>query len=88
LFNRYKNLSPKVTVEYQDVDKKRTQAVAEGVKNPLPNIFVKVGNKTETAKSLTEEEVTGAMVRALKGGDRTVCFTSGYGEGSITETTA
>jgi ABC-type uncharacterized transport system involved in gliding motility auxiliary subunit len=87
LFNRYKGLSPKVTVEYQDVDKKRTEAIAAGVKSPLPNIFVKVGNKTELAKSLTEEEVTGAMVRALKGGDRTVCFTSGFGEGSTTDTT-
>jgi len=77
LFDRYKGLSPKVTVEYQDVDKKRTEALASGVKTPLPNIFVKVGNKTEIAKSLTEEEVSGAMVRALKGGDRTVCFTSG-----------
>src|SRR5579864_2050818 len=88
LFDRYKGLSPKVTVEYEDVDKKRIEAIAAGVKNPLPNIFVKVGNKTETAKSLTEEEVTGAMVRALKGGDRTVCFTSGYGEASTTDTTA
>ncbi|MCU1339965.1 MAG: ABC-type uncharacterized transport system involved in gliding motility auxiliary component-like [Bryobacterales bacterium] len=88
LFNRYKGLSPKVTVEYQDVDKKRTEAIAAGVKNPLPNIFVKVGNKTELAKSLTEEEVTGAMVRALKGGDRTVCFVNGYGEASTTDTTA
>ena len=75
-------------MEYQDVDKKRTEAIAAGVKNPLPNILVKVGNKTEIAKSLTEEEVTGAMVRALKGGDRTVCFTSGFGEGSTTDTTA
>jgi gliding motility-associatede transport system auxiliary component len=87
LFDRYKGLSPKVTVEYKDVDKNRTEAIAAGVKNPLPNIFVKVGNKTETAKSLTEEEVTGAMVRALKGGDRTVCFTSGFGEGSTADTT-
>lgn len=88
LFNRYKSLSPKVNIQYEDVDKKRTEAIAAGVKNPLPNIFVKVGNKTETAKSLTEEEVTGAMVRALKGGDRTVCFTSGYGEAATTDTQA
>jgi ABC-type uncharacterized transport system involved in gliding motility auxiliary subunit len=85
LFNRYKGLSPKVTVEYQDVDKKRTEAIAAGVKT-VPTILVKVGNKTETAKSLTEEEVTGAMVRALKGGDRNVCFTSGFGEASTTDT--
>jgi len=87
LFDRYKGLSPKVTVEYQDVDKKRTEALAAGVKT-VPTILVNVGNKTETAKSLTEEEVTGAMVRALKGGDRTVCFTNGYGEASTTDTTA
>jgi len=86
LFNRYKGLSPKVTVEYEDVDKKRTEAIAAGIK-AVPTILVKVGNKTETAKTLTEEEVTGAMVRALKGGDRTVCFTSGYGEGSTTDST-
>ena len=86
LLNRYKGLSPKVKVEYQDVDKKRTEAIAAGVKSPLPNIFVKVGNKTELAKSLSEEEVTGAMVRALKGGDRTVCFVTGSGEGSPADT--
>ena len=86
LFNRYKGLSPKVSVQYQDVDKKRTEAIAAGVKSPLPNIFVKVGNKTELAKSLTEEEVTGAMVRALKGGDRMVCFLTGSGEGSPADT--
>ncbi len=86
LFDRYKGLSPKVTVEYQDVDKKRTEAIAAGVKS-VPTILVNVGNKTETAKSLTEEEVTGAMVRALKGGDRSVCFTSGFGEAATTDTT-
>ena len=33
LLDRYKNLSPKINVEYQDVDKKKTQAIAAGVKN-------------------------------------------------------
>lgn len=79
LLDRYKNLSPKVNVELNDADKKRTQAIAAGVKS-LPTIYVQVGNKKEEAKSLTEEDITGAMVRALKGGDRQVCFVSGYGE--------
>lgn len=85
LFDRYKALSPKIDVVYQDVDKKRTEAIAQGVKT-RGSIFVEVGNKRETAKSLTEEEVTGALVRALKGGDRTVCFTTGFGEGSPDDT--
>lgn len=80
LLDRYQNLSKKIDVEYQDVDKKRTQALAAGVKNPIPNIFVTAGNKKEDAKSLTEEDITGAIVRVLKGGDRKVCFTIGSGE--------
>ena len=81
LLDRYKNLSPKIDVEYMDTDKKRTQALAAGVKT-LGTIFINVGNKQQEAKSLTEEEVTGAMVRALKGGERTACFLIGAGEHS------
>src|SRR6516162_234581 len=85
LLDRYKNLSPKINVNLSDADKKRTQAIAAGVKS-LPTIYVQVGNKKEEAKSLTEEDITGAMVRALKGGDRQVCFVSGYGEHTIDNT--
>jgi len=86
LLDRYQNLSRKIDVKYEDVDKNRTQALAAGVKNPIPNIFVQVSNKKEEAKGLTEEDITGAIVRALKGGERTVCFTSGSGEHSTDET--
>ncbi|HYK57828.1 MAG TPA: GldG family protein [Bryobacteraceae bacterium] len=85
LMDRYKALSTKLDVQYMDADKKRTQAIAAGVKT-LPTIYVEVGNKKEEAKTLTEEDVTGAMVRALKGGDREVCFVLGSGEHSIDST--
>lgn len=81
LLDRYKNLSSEIDVQYMDTDKKRTQAIAAGVKT-LGTIFVNVGNKQEEAKSLTEEDVTGAMVRALKGGQRNVCFLTGAGDHS------
>ncbi len=86
LLDRYKNLSQKIDVRYQDVEKNRTQALAAGVKNPIPNIFVQVSNKKETAPGLTEEDITGAIVRVLKGGDRTVCFTLGSGEHATDDT--
>src|SRR4029079_19296371 len=86
LLDRYENLSPHIKVAYQDIDKNRQQAIAAGVRT-RGAIMVEVGNKKELAKSLTEEEVTGAMVRSLKGGDREVCFTSGYGDASVTDTT-
>jgi ABC-type uncharacterized transport system involved in gliding motility auxiliary subunit len=85
LLDRYKNLSNKVDVSYEDVDKRRTQAIAAGVKT-LPTITVQVGNKKEETKSLTEEDVSGAFVRALKGGDRMVCFVLGSGEHSTDDT--
>jgi ABC-type uncharacterized transport system involved in gliding motility auxiliary subunit len=83
LLDRYSNLSSKIDVQYADVEKQRTKAMAAGVHNPIPNIFVQTGNKKEEAKSLTEEELTGALVRVLKGGDRNVCFTLGSGEASL-----
>jgi len=82
LLDRYKNLSPKIDVQYMDADKKRTQAIAAGVKS-LGTIFVDIGTKHQEAKSLTEEEVTGAIVRALKGGERLACFVLGSEEHSI-----
>ena len=83
LLDRYTNLSSKIDVEYADVEKQRTKAIAAGVKNPIPNIFIQTGNNKEEAKSLTEEEITGALVRVLKGGDRNVCFTLGSGDSSL-----
>jgi ABC-type uncharacterized transport system involved in gliding motility auxiliary subunit len=85
LMDRYRNLSPQLTVRYEDVDRRRTAAIAAGVSS-YGTIVVEVGNKKEIAKTLTEEDVTNAMVRALKGGERTVCFTLGYGEASPDET--
>ena len=42
--------------------------------------MVDAGERKEDAKSLTEEEVTGALIRSVKGGERNVCFLSGCGE--------
>jgi ABC-type uncharacterized transport system involved in gliding motility auxiliary subunit len=82
LLDRYKALSTKIDVHYNDADKMRLQAQAAGVKS-YGTIFVEVGNKKQEAKSLTEDEITGALVRVIKGGDRTVCFTLGSEENSI-----
>ncbi|HUA86054.1 MAG TPA: GldG family protein [Bryobacteraceae bacterium] len=85
LLDRYQNLSPKISVDYRDADKNRTAAMAAGVKT-YGTIFVNVGDKHEEAKSLSEEDITGALVRALKGGERTACFVVSSGERSITDT--
>jgi ABC-type uncharacterized transport system involved in gliding motility auxiliary subunit len=82
LLDRYDNLSPKLTVEYVDTDKRPQFVRAMGVRT-YGTTIVEAGEKREEAKSVTEEEVTGALIRALKSRERGVCFVSGSGEHSI-----
>jgi ABC-type uncharacterized transport system involved in gliding motility auxiliary subunit len=79
LLDRYSNLSGKLHVNFIDPDKKPDQARMAGVRN-YGSIVIENGLKKEEAKSLTEEEVTGAIIRTMKTSDRTACFASGSGE--------
>src|SRR5438132_7733549 len=82
LLDRYANLSSKLHVVYLDPDKKPQVAKAAGIR-AYGEIYVDSGVKKEQAKSLTEEEVTGALIRSLKSGERNACFVSGSGEHSM-----
>ncbi len=79
LLDRYKNLSPKVTVDFLDVAKKPLETRAAGVK-ALGTAIVQTGLKKEEVRSLTEEGVTGAIVRVIKESQKTVCAVTGTGE--------
>jgi ABC-type uncharacterized transport system involved in gliding motility auxiliary subunit len=87
LLDRYSSLSPKIHVQYIDPVRKPQQARAEGFRSDSP-VIVEAGVKKEPAKSLTEEEITGALIRALKTGERNVCFLNAAGEHSIDDTEA
>jgi ABC-type uncharacterized transport system involved in gliding motility auxiliary subunit len=82
LLDRYKNLSSKINVDYEDVEKNRTKAIQAGVSR-RGAVLVDTGAKHEEAKSLSEEEVTGALVRALKTGGKVACFVTGSGEHAL-----
>lgn len=79
LLDRYSNLSPKIRVEYVDPDKSPQQARAAGI-TKYGTTVVQVGSKSDDAKSVTEQEITGALIRDIKNRTRTVCFVSGSGE--------
>jgi ABC-type uncharacterized transport system involved in gliding motility auxiliary subunit len=85
LLDRYSNLSPRFKVEYVDPNRKPEIAKAAGVRN-YGTLFIEAGGRRQEAKSVTEEEVTGALVRALKGGERKVCAVAGTGEPSLEDT--
>jgi len=82
LMDRYAALSTRLRVDYIDPVKKPTQAKSAGFRSDSP-VVVENGPRHEGAKSLSEEEITGALIRALKSGERNVCFMTGAGEHSI-----
>ena len=82
LLDQYANLSPKIHVEYVDPDKNPQLARAAGIRD-FGTAVVQIGDKKETAKSMTEEGITGAFIRDLKGTTRSVCFVTGSGEHAI-----
>jgi len=86
LLDRYSNLSSKLRVDYIDPEKSPQLARALGARS-FGQVFVENGIKREEARALTEEEITGAIIRTLKTGDRMVCTLSGAGESSIDEMT-
>ena len=79
VLNQYTTLSSKLKVEYVDAIKKPALARAAGITN-LGTIIVESGPKREEAKGLSEEQITSALVRVLKGTERMVCFAQGGGE--------
>src|SRR5258707_8743525 len=87
LLDRYTALSPKLKVEFIDPVKKPQQAKSAGYRRDV-TILVDSGTRKEEAKSLTEEEVTGAIIRSQKSGERNVCFVDAANEHSITDEAA
>src|SRR5580692_6005288 len=85
LLGRYASMSPKLKVDYIDPVKKPQLARAAGVRQ-LGTIVVNTGARQEDAKSLAEQDITGALIRSVKGGERTACFLNGSGEHTLDDT--
>ena len=85
VLDEYANLSPKIHIVYVDPDKNPQLARAAGIRD-FGTALVQIGDKKDTAKSVTEEGLTGAFIRVLKGTTRTVCFVTGSGEHAMDDT--
>jgi ABC-type uncharacterized transport system involved in gliding motility auxiliary subunit len=78
ILDRYANLSPKIHIQYVDYQKQPTVARSYGLRY-AGTAYVELGPRREEAKALTEEGITGAFLKDLKG-VRKVCFVSGSQE--------
>jgi gliding motility-associatede transport system auxiliary component len=82
LLGRYAALSPKLKVDYVDPVKKPQLARAAGV-TQLGTVVVDAGERKADAKTLEEQDITGALIRSVKGGERNACFLTGSGEHTL-----
>ena len=82
LLDEYSALSSKVRVQYIDPDKEPEVARQDGI-STVPTVTVTVGDHTEKANDVSEEGITGAFIRDVKGNTRTVCFVTGSGEHQV-----
>lgn len=82
LLDMYDRLSPKISVEYIDPDRKPAIARELQVKSYGAIILVS-GDRRQEASVLDEESVTTALIRVIKSGEKNVCFVEGHGEASI-----
>jgi ABC-type uncharacterized transport system involved in gliding motility auxiliary subunit len=82
MLGRYDNLSHRVSVELVDPARNPKRALDMNVSSAATTI-IEVGGRREEAKSVTEEQITNALIRALKTEKRTACFLEGHGEHDI-----
>lgn len=79
---QYTVASHHVKLTYVDPDREPGKAKQHNV-NTYGTLIVSMGDKTQLAKSTKEEDVTGAIIRVLKGGPKVVYFLQGHGERDI-----
>ena len=84
LLDRYNTLGGKLSIEYIDVMKKPLEVKQAGVKS-TGTLLLESGSRREEARGVSEEEITGAIIRVIKEGQKMVCAVLGSGEHSFDE---
>ena len=79
LLENYNHLSPRLSVEYVDPDRKPAIAKQYEIRT-YGTIILATGGRREEASLLDEESITNTLIRLLKTGPKNVCFVEGHGE--------
>jgi ABC-type uncharacterized transport system involved in gliding motility auxiliary subunit len=82
LLDQYAALSSKIRVDYVDPVKDPEIGRADNI-TEVPAATVTIGDRTTRAVSISEEGITGALIRDIKSSAHTVCFVTGSGEHQI-----
>jgi ABC-type uncharacterized transport system involved in gliding motility auxiliary subunit len=79
MLRRYENASSRVRVEYVDPDEDPVKAEAMNVRS-YGTLILHIGGERQEASSTSEQDITNAIITALKGQEKTACVATGHGE--------
>ena len=79
MLRRYENASSRVGVEYVDPDEDPVRAEAMNVRS-YGTLILHVGGERQEASSTSEQDITNAIITALKGQEKSACVATGHGE--------
>jgi len=82
LLTLYLRVSDSLKVSYMNPQINPTDAIALNITSPNTVIF-NFGSQEARITTFTEEKITNALIKVIKGGVKRIYFTSGHGEGSL-----
>jgi len=85
LFDNYRKQTRKIKIEIIDPDKKPAIAKRYGITD-YDMVVLESGDQSATARAITEEALTSALIRVSRGSQKNLYFVEGHGEHSIDDT--
>jgi ABC-type uncharacterized transport system involved in gliding motility auxiliary subunit len=83
LVKRYQDVSPKVSLDFVEVNKRPDLAEQYGVNKGGGVVFVEYKGKRNRIERIEEQEITGAIAKAVRQNDKIVYLVTGHGEGTL-----
>lgn len=85
LVKKYQDISPKVSLDFVEVNKRPDLAEQYGVNKGTGVVFVEYKGRRNRIEKIEEQEITGAIVKATREKDKTIYLVTGHGEGTLDE---
>ena len=88
LLGRYRRLNRHIDVRLLDPAEAPGEASRLGVEPGFGGLVVTMGDAVERSSIVSEQDVTAALARLVRGNQATVCFLAGHGEADPTSSTS
>jgi len=84
LLTRYRKLNRRITFRLKDPAQAPAEVRRHDLDPTLGGVVYQMGAEVETSSTVTEQDVTSALARLLRGPERRLCMVSGHGEADPT----